>query len=248
MLNAYESSVVNLFDVNNMGDTGEVYDLASDQDATGMIFSMMLPFLLLTFIFTGCMSISIDAIAGEKERGTIATLLVTPLKRSELALGKILSLSIIGLLSGLSSFHGTILSLPKMMGDEMSGINANVYGSTEYVYLLLIILSTVLVIVGMISVVSAICKNVKEASTATTPLMLIVMFVGISSMFSDAGKNPIGMYCIPVYNSVINMSEIFSFQYTMTNVLINVAVNVIVAGILVFVLAQIFDSEKIMNS
>ena len=66
----------------------------------------MMPLLILVFLFSGCMAIAPESIAGEKERGTIATILVTPIRRSELALGKIFSLSIIALLSGLSSTVG----------------------------------------------------------------------------------------------------------------------------------------------
>ncbi len=248
MLDSFESSVANVFDVNNFQDTNETGDLASKEDATGMLFSMMLPFLLLTFIFTGCMSISIDSIAGEKERGTIATLLVTPMKRSQLALGKILSLSIIGLLSGVSSFAGTALSLPNLMGDSMGEINAAVYGPIDYLYLLFIILSTVLVVVAAISVVSALCRNIKEASTAVTPLMLVVMFIGLSSMFAGTDVKPIWTRCIPIYNSVVAMGDIFAFNYRPADIWLGVGANLIMATILVVVLAKIFDSEKIMNS
>ncbi|MFQ7035420.1 MAG: ABC transporter permease subunit [Candidatus Borkfalkia sp.] len=53
------------------------------------------------------MGIAPESIAGEKERGTIATLLVTPIKRSELVVGKVLSLSALSSLSAISSFIGT---------------------------------------------------------------------------------------------------------------------------------------------
>ena len=82
ILDQYEASMINKFDV-NAGDG--VYNLASEKDMTGQIFAMLLPMLLMTFMFSGCMSVAPEAIAGEKERGTIATLLVTPMKRSALA-------------------------------------------------------------------------------------------------------------------------------------------------------------------
>lgn len=85
--------------------------------------------LMLIFLYSGCMSIAPDSIAGEKERGTLATMLVTPMKRGNLAVGKILSLGTLALLSGLSSFIGTITSLPKMMGGAMDGMNTAVYGA-----------------------------------------------------------------------------------------------------------------------
>lgn len=84
ILDQYESSLVNKFHVNWDG----IYDLATQEDATGFVFSSMMPMLLLIFLFSGCMAVAPEAIAGEKERGTIATLLITPAKRGSIALGK----------------------------------------------------------------------------------------------------------------------------------------------------------------
>ena len=71
--------------------------------------AMIMPMLMVSFLFSGSMGVAPEAIAGEKERGTMATLLVTPINRAHIAIGKILSLSVIALLSGLSSFLGVIL-------------------------------------------------------------------------------------------------------------------------------------------
>lgn len=191
VLNQYESSMINKFDINANADGG--YDLASDNDITGKIFSMLFPMLLMTFIFSACTSLAPESISGEKERGTLTTLLVTPVRRSEIAIGKILALSILALLSGLSSFTGTALSLPKLMamsGDDV-GVNVNVYHVQDYALLLMIVLCSVLLIISLISVVSAYAKNVKEAGTYVSPLMIIIMIVSISTMFGNwnaAGK------------------------------------------------------------
>ncbi len=108
-LDQYESSLSNRFDINRSGE----YDLVTQEDATGMLFSSLMPMLLLIFLFSGCMAVAPESIAGEKERGTIATLLITPAKRSSIALGKIAALSVIALLAGASSALGTMLSFPK---------------------------------------------------------------------------------------------------------------------------------------
>ena len=110
----YESSLANKFDIN--AEEGVKYDVATEKDTSAQLFSMLLPMLLMSFLFSGCMAVAPESIVGEKERGTIATLLVTPMKRSELAVGKVLSLSVIGLLGGVSCFIGTMLALPNLMG------------------------------------------------------------------------------------------------------------------------------------
>ena len=245
ILNQYESMLANKFDINGVeGD----YDLASERDMAGEIFSMLLPMLMMIFMFSGCMAIAPESIAGEKERGTIATLLVTPIKRSHLAIGKILSLSVLALLAGLSSFIGTMLSLPKLMGAGSEGMNASFYSVTDYIILLLVILSTVLVIISLISIISAFARTVKEATTAVMPLMIIVMLIGITSMFGDGAKEFFGWYLIPLYNSVQSMNGIFSFDYNTINVLACLFSNLVVTGIFMFILAKIFKSEKVMFS
>ena len=98
ILNAFESSMANRFDVNVSPDV--TFDVATEEDLTGMLFSMLMPMLLVMLTFSSCMAMTTESIAGEKERGTIATLLVTPVKRSELAIGKIAALSVISLLAG----------------------------------------------------------------------------------------------------------------------------------------------------
>ena len=244
MLDSYESALANKFDV-NPGEEG--YDLASEEDISAKMFSMMIPMLMMAFLFSGCMAIAPESIAGEKERGTIATLLVTPMKRGHLALGKILSLSFIALLSGLSSFLGTMLSLPKLMGDSGS-VNANVYGIQDYLMLLLVILSTVLEIVAIVCIVSAFAKNVKEASGWVTPIMIVSMLLGITSMVESLCRTEPVWFLLPLYNSVQCMNGIFSLNMNMVNIAVTVASNICYAGIGVFVLKKMFDSEKIMFS
>ena len=243
VLDAYEQGMANKFDVNAGGET---YNLASDKDATGQMFAMLLPLLLMTFLFSGCISIAPEAIAGEKERGTIATLLVTPMKRSALALGKIVSLSCIALLAGLSSFLGTMLSLPNLMQGADSGMDASVYVLSDYLLLLCVILTTVLVLVAVISIISAYARNIKEASTANAPLMIVSMGVSLSTMFGGDGTKSLGIFCIPLYNSVQCMHGIFSFQYAPEQIVVTMVSNLVYALLLTWVLTKLFNSEKVM--
>ena len=223
----------------------DVQDLASEKDMTGMIFSMIAPMLVLMFLFSGCMAVAPESIAGEKERGTLATMLVTPVRRSHIAAGKIIALSTLSLLCGLCSFLGIILSLPKLMGAAGS-LSAAVYTIGDYAMLLGIVLSSVLVIVALVSVVSAFAKSVKEATAMIGPLMILVMLLGVSTMFSSGSTGSYLWYLIPLYNSARAMNGVFSFAASPVAVLITVVINVVAAMGLAFLLAKMFDSEKIM--
>lgn len=247
-LDAYESTICNRFDINNSVDGSAVYDLASNEDVVGNFFSELIPMLLLLMAFSGCMSIAPPSIAGEKERGTIATLLVTPLKRRELALGKVLSLSFFAMLSGLSSFLGMMLSLPKLIHADEMGLDANIYQVSDYVTLLLLIFSTVLILVSVTSIISAKAKSVKAASAVMAPLMLVVMLVGMIPMMSGTKVDSIAYYLIPIYNSVLTMSQVFAHEAHLLPIIITIAANALYTGLGIWVLTKMFNSEKVMFS
>ena len=244
MMDSYEAAMTNKFDIN--ADESVKYDLASENDAAASVLSSMLPMLLLMFVFSACMAVGPESISGEKERGTIATMLVTPAKRSHIALGKIMALSIIALLSGLSSTVGTMLSLPKIANVGESDIKTNVYGVSDYLLLAVVILAAVLLIVTLISIISAFAKSTKEANTYITPLMIVVMLVGLSGMFIDGTKTELYYYVIPIYNSVQAMTGIFSLDIMPSGMIVSVISNIIYTGIGVFVLTRMFNNEKIM--
>ncbi len=243
VLDQFEQSMANKFDICR-GETE--YDLATEEDVSAMLVSMLMPMLILMMLFSGCMSVSAESIAGEKERGTIATLLVTPMRRSDLALGKMISLSIIGLMSGVSSFVGIMLSLPNLMSG--SGLDGMKFGYTisDYVVLLVVIISTTLIIVGAISIVSAFAKSVKEAGSMCTPLMLAVTLTGVTNMMTNGMPEEWFWYLIPIYNTVQCMNGVFSMDYQMVPVVITVVANMLYAGIFVVVLTKMFNSERIM--
>ena len=244
LLGALESSMANRFDVNISPNT--VFDVATEEDLTGMLFSMLMPLLLIILMFSSCMAMTAESIAGEKERGTIATLLITPIKRSELALGKIAALSIMSLLGGLCSFVGVLLALPKLMGGEaMDAVDTSVYTMGDYAMILCVILSTILVFVSLIAVLSALANSVKEASTLVSPLMLVVTVIGVSGMFGSPDKS-LGLFLIPVYNSVQCISGVFSMSYEPMQIILTVAANLLTAGVFAVVLTRMFQSERVM--
>lgn len=243
LLNSYESLLANKFDVN----AGEgVYDLATAEESTGALFAMLMPMLLMMFLYSGCSAVAPESIAGEKERGTIATMLVTPIRRSDIAVGKILALAVITVLSGASSALGTILSLPNLMGGAAGEMDANIYGVRDYLFLAAVILSTVLLLVTLVALLSAFAKTVKEAQTYAVPLMILVMVLGITGMFGGGASQNLAVYAIPLYNSVQCIVGIFSFSLLGQAAALTAAVNGAATLLGVFVLTRMFNSEGII--
>lgn len=218
-------------------------NLSSDTEAAANYIAMLLPFLILTFLYSGCMGVAPESIAGEKERGTIATLLVTPVKRSQLVIGKILSLAVIASLSAISSFIGTFLSMPKLMGGNI-GDMLSVYPIGYYFALFGVMLSAVLIIVSLISILSAFARSVKEATTFAVPLMILVMLLGLSSMMFTTAS--VFAHFIPVFNCVQVMSAIFSLKFSLVNFVVTMLSNAVYIVLLIFILTKMFQSEKVI--
>ena len=248
-LNAYEDGMANRFDINRADEEGQTFNQASDDQVLGDILSKLLPMLIIMMLFSGVMAIAPSSIAGEKERGTIATLLVTPMRRNELAIGKIVSLSCIALLSGISSFVGIALSLPNMIQAGGDGIEIPFnYTTSDYVALLLVIFASVLVMASAISLLSALAKDVKNAGTMITPFMLVVMLAGLLPMFQTETVHSLVNYFIPFYNSIQVMADVFAHSLNWTALFITLGSNIVYTGIAIWGLTRMFNSEKVMFS
>ncbi len=219
------------------------YDLSTDEDKSKVIITMVLPFILVIMLFTGCMNVTTESIAGEKERGTIATLLVTPVKRSEIALGKILALSITSIVSSITSFLGLALSLPKLL-QGTGDITLSMYGISTYIYVLLIIIVITILFTTLLSIVSCFSKSIKEANQYATPLMFLIMAVSGATYFIS--NNNWYLYLIPIFNSINCLSEIFSLNFNLVNFLITIISNIVYISLGVFVVTKMFDNEKVM--
>lgn len=219
---------------------------STEEETAGQMYALILPFLIVTFLFSGVTAVAPESIAGEKERGTITTLLVTPIKRSHIAFGKIGALSILAILSALSSFIGLIISMPKLMGDAASGLE-NIYQLKDYLMVFVILILTALILVSLVSILSCFAKNTKEASMYSMPLMVISMAISMTSMLGIKINNDI-LFAIPLFNSIQLLSEIFTFEVNIIHFIITIISNLLFTTILIFVLTKMFDNEKIMFS
>jgi len=244
VLDIFEAALSNRFDINR--DLAAGGDLATAEEISATIIASLMPMLLVLFMFSGVQGLAPESIAGEKERGTLATLLVTPLGRSELAAGKIISLAVLSFISGLATVIATILALPNLMGGA-DMVDVAIYSITDYVMLAIVILATILFFVAIVSIISAFAKTVKESSMAVMPMMVIVMVVGVTGMFGTVAEHP-AMYLIPIYNAVQAMNGIFSLNYSVTNIVITAVSNLVYAIIGGIVLTRMFNSEKVMFS
>lgn len=237
---------IKAFDVDVTNGDSVIMD---DRKAAGEGLGMMVPMLLAIILFAGAMGIGIDIIAGEKERGTMATLLLTPVPRETIALGKVIGLGIISIFSALCTFTAIILSLPKMMSsfDEggLGGMSLS-FNTLQYAQLFLVMIGLVGIYVGLICLISVRARSVKEAGTYMAPVYMIIMVASFSTMFMAGGEVALYKFAIPIYGSVLAIKELFAFELTLSEFGIAFFVSILVSAILVKLITITFNDEKVM--
>ena len=259
ILNAYERSITRVFDINVSGGG----DMADPSEIGRNFFASILPMFLLVFIYNAAIASVTEAITGEKERGTLSTILITPITPMELAAGKIVGLGILSFLCGISGTVGILLSLPRFIESintqllaeqdfssfiTLGAININEYSFLDIVTLIIVLLSCALFIVTLISIVSIHAKTAKEAQLVLSPMIIIVMLISLISALGNVDQRAMYHYFIPIYNSVQSIDGIFNQNYSPVQVFAAIATNIFFAIAGAFILSRLFKSEKIVSA
>ncbi|MCM1309165.1 MAG: ABC transporter permease [Butyrivibrio sp.] len=240
------AEAVIMFTVDSDNEESQVYD---NDKATGKMLGMFLPYFITMMIFAGAMSLGVDAIAGEKERGTLASLLLTPVSRMEIVMGKMAALGLLSIMSALVYILGMLVAIPvgmgQMGGSEMLSDLSISFTPVQIVQLIVLILGIVIMYVALIGLVSVIAKSVKEAQTYIMPVYMIVIVAGMVSMYTS-DTSSFTSYMIPLINSSVAFKGIFTREITAPQFAAAAAVTYATAFVLIALTARAFKSEKIM--
>ena len=209
----------------------------------------MLPYLIVIWAFYGGMSIVSDLVAGEKEKTTLETLLIAPIKRSDIALGKFLALSVVCLISSLSSLIGLwivgFLNLPvtRTLLENGLGVSLPAFG-----VILLVLLPTVALFASTLLAISTYARNVREAQTLTTLVSFIVILPAVFSQFIGftdfASARWVSL--IPVLNAANGIRNALLGKYDGVGLAITVAVSVGIAAVSIAVAVRMFKREEVL--
>jgi sodium transport system permease protein len=234
--NAYKNYFVNI------GSDGKPItpNVGSSDFLGAKLMSVLLPMATMSLLFSSVVSICPDAVAGEKERGTLSAMLLTPIKRGELAVGKILAISVVSLASGITAFLGLALSLPNLM----QGLNFTLTAGMV-AFMGVLVVTTLLLFVSIGMVVSTFAKSVKECSSLMAPFMILA--IGASFLPFIVSSKSLGLAFVPFANIALSMSTLLEtgsvdplfFATT-------VGVNLVLTGALIFVVSRLFKVERIM--
>lgn len=226
--------------------SGTVLTADAEGGSADIILSI-LPAAVIIFLFAGCLSMACESIAGEKERGTLATILVTPVKRGDIAAGKILALSIGAVLSGLSAAIGMAAGMAVMADNMGMNISFREYGFCDILLAAIILASGAIMIVGLISVISACARTVKEAQSYTTPLIILATAACMAVMLVNSSQCRWWMHIIPLYGSVKCLSEIIGGEIEGYGMLVTISMNLIIGIFEALILSNMLKNEKIIN-
>ena len=234
--------VLNVFTM-NAGNTD--FAIVDEQKASGKALSMFLPYIIVILLFSGTMALGVDAISGEKERGTMASLLLTPASRMSIMMGKLLALTTLSMISAAIYIVALVAAMPVVMGDMM-GEGASVSMTpVQIVQIVVIMIVLAAFFVALISLLAVLAKSVKEASSYVSPGYLVVSVAGLMTLFTT-GEHEMAEFLVPVYGSALAIGQVFTNELTMVNFGLNVACTVILTLVLARAVAAAFNSEKVM--
>lgn len=220
--------------------------IQNDNKAQGKLFGSIIPYMITILLFAGAMSLGADSFAGEKERGTMAALLMTPIKRSTIVYGKLFALMILSGLSALIYGGAMIFAMPllyRTLG-AMTGQELN-FPPSQMCMMLIIIVTLVFLYVAIIAVCSTLAKNMKEGSTFISPVYMIVMVIGVISMFRGEEVTNL-QYLIPLYGPTMALKNVFTLDITLPGFLLATLSNLVTGALFAWLTAKMFHSEKIM--
>lgn len=216
----------------------------------GKVLGAFLPYMIMLMMFAGSMQHGIYATAGEKERGTLLSLLSTSLPRNQIIWGKLIYVFSIGLISALINLASVGFSMGRMMSSEGSHHAAQNLGSLSAIakpetlaltFLLMIPLG--LLFANFIVMMGIQSKNTVEAGTAIMPGFMVVIVAAVFSMAPGIEKLAFLPY-VPILNVSLAVRKLFSQQGNPWEYAIAFAMTVGLAGALTWLSTRLLNRES----
>ena len=220
-------------------------NIASDKKMVGQIAGGFLPYIFIAFGFIGCMYPAIDLFTGEKERGTIETLLTTPVARWQILFGKMMVVVLSGLLASSAALLGLFISiefLDIVDNQEIMKIVHEVLSPLFIVSMFSLLFPLTIFFAGVMIPIAVYAKTFKEAQSIITPLNIVMVLPAMVGFFPGIELNLITA-CIPVVNVVLATKELISGTLEFGYLALSFGVMVILALASVFVSYKQFGKE-----
>jgi sodium transport system permease protein len=219
---------------------------ASDQQMIGELAGGILPYIFIAFGFLGCMYPAIDLFSGEKERGTIETLLTTPVKRWKILIGKMLVVVLSGLMASCCALIGLFVSiefLDLIPDPNLTAVVSKILTIPIIIKLFALLLPLTVFFAGIMIPISVYTKSFKEAQSIITPLNIVVVLPAMLGLFPGIELNYITA-CVPILNIVLTTKSLIAGNIDYILLSLSFIVMIAVAAVAVFVSFRQFGKES----
>lgn len=225
----------------------EDHSTADKREQTGAMIGGMLPYILLMVCLVSAMYPAIDTGAGEKERGTLETLLLAPVSRTRIVLAKFLMLFTVGLTSALlmiASLGALLLFGGELMGGDVAHL-ARAIGPLDLALVALMLVPTAAMFAAILLSISVYAKSYKEATGLISPLMIVTVLPTLVALLPGVELNW-KWAMVPLTNVSLAMKELVkgTMDYSMLSVIL--LSTTLSAGALLALCRWWFNREEVL--
>lgn len=227
-----------------------VHPLSSPEEAAGNGFlSFFLPYILITMTLTGGLSAALDTSAGERERRTLESLLLTPAPRGNVLVGKILAVSSISLVAAIAAIVSMLIALTQITfgGTRNPGsfpVSLSPIAGVVMVWLAVLLAAT---FASLTIALGTLARNFRQGQAYATPLYFITIFPAAIVLFIPDFNPSLAYYAIPILNAVLVLRDAIVHDAVAPAALAVTSVSLIVTGALCFYAAlRLFTREALL--
>jgi sodium transport system permease protein len=226
----------------------EKVNTADDRENWGEKIGAMLPYMLFLICLSGAMAPATDIGAGEKERGTLETLLISPIDRKKIVMGKFLTVCFAGTMTAMITvasmvIWGLVLSqgMPiKFVADFMAQI-----AMVDFLLIFLMLVPVVAIFSSLLLSISIYAKSFKEAQSYMGPMTILVIIPILLSLLPGVELKG-GWAWVPLTNVSLAMKELVKGTMDYYQLFAIFGSTVIIAGALFAFCVYWFNQEKVL--
>nr|WP_281389101.1 ABC transporter permease [Spirochaeta isovalerica] len=224
-------------------------DTAPEEKKGGALFAVFIPYILILFLLIGAMSLVLDVTAGEKERGTIAVLLVNQISRTSIALGKTFYVIICSILNSFSSVIGMGLGMIILLrgSGAVDNFSLALFSPLKILQLLLVLVSVSSVVSSLMVYLGSLARNLKEGGSYVMPVYMLGLFAVVITMNMEAAAGPV-YYMIPLVNGVFVMKSLLTEGFPPLEFLLCLGSNLLITALFVFRTSRLYNSERVLKT
>ncbi|MEE2023002.1 MULTISPECIES: ABC transporter permease [Alkalimonas] len=223
-------------------------DTADQRENLGEKIGAFIAYVLIPLCLMGASYPAIDMGAGEKERGTLETLLICPVSRTAIVLGKFLTVLTTGLATTLItviSFGGWAAVISSFAGLDVVATVLSSISATDLLLIFLMLLPISAIFASLLLAISIYAKTFKEAQNYMSPLSFVVLLPLVAAILPGVKLNATTAM-VPLTNVALAIKELIKGTVDYGLLLMIFISTVVVAGALVAFCVHWFQQEKVL--